>query len=96
MRCGSTVDARVAGAFLQGNCSTLFRTQTQGDCKAAFTFSRLKGTERSRTLVASKTAFEIEEGTTAAAGSPAPHGCSVGRSMSSITISGNSGKVRMG
>src|ERR1700730_17077095 len=44
------------------------RTQTHDDCKAAFTFSRLKGTERSRTPVASKTAFEIEEGITAAAG----------------------------
>ena len=32
----------------------------------------------------------------AAVGSPAPHGRSLGRSMSSIATSGTSGKVRMG
>ena len=54
------------------------------------------GTERRRTPMASNTAFEIADGTTAADGSPAPHGDVVGRSMSSKTISGTSGKVRIG
>jgi hypothetical protein len=72
------------------------RPDSQADCRATFTFSRLKGTERSRTPVASKTAFEIDEETMAAEGSPTPHGFSVGLSISSITISGTSGKVRMG
>ena len=44
---------------------------------AAFTLSGVYGTERSRTPVASNTAFEIADGTTAAAGSPAPHGARV-------------------
>src|SRR5271165_5102693 len=72
------------------------RSEAQVDSRAAFTFCRVNGTERSRTPVASKTAFEIDEETIALVGSPAPHGFSVGRSISSITISGNSGKVRMG
>ena len=50
---------------------------------AAITLSGVKGTERSRTPIASNTAFEIAEGTTAAAGSPAPHGRSFGRSIRS-------------
>ena len=37
-------------------------------------------------LVAREIAFETAEGTTAAVGSPAPHGFSVGRSINSITI----------
>jgi hypothetical protein len=41
---------------------------------AAFTFAGVNGTERNRAPVASKTAFEIAEETTAAVGSPAPHG----------------------
>ena len=61
-------------------------------CSAALTFSRLNGTERRRMPVASKTAFEIEEDITAAEGSPAPQGFSVGRSIRSITISGTLGK----
>ena len=36
------------------------------------------------------------DGITAALGSPAPHGFSVGRSINSITISGTCGKVRSG
>jgi hypothetical protein len=49
----------------------------------ALTLSGVKGTERSRTPIASNTAFEMAEGTTAAAGSPAPHGRSFGRSIRS-------------
>src|SRR5262245_11132208 len=63
---------------------------------AAFTLLGVNGTERSRTPVASNTAFEIADGTTAAAGSPAPQGGMVGRSMRSMTISGTCGKVRIG
>ena len=51
---------------------------------AALTLSGVNGTERSRTPIASKTAFEIADGTTAADGSPAPQGFSFGRSISSI------------
>jgi hypothetical protein len=58
--------------------------------------SLVKGADRSPTPIASKTAFEMDDEMTAAAGSPAPHGFSVGRSIRSITISGTSGKVRMG
>src|SRR6266480_4070825 len=54
---------------------------------AARTLSGVKGTERSRTPTASKTALAIAEGTIAAVGSPAPHGRSFGRSMRSMTIS---------
>ena len=50
---------------------------------AAVTLSGLKGTDRSRTPIASNTAFEIAGGTTDAEGSPAPHGRSVGRSIRS-------------
>jgi hypothetical protein len=50
---------------------------------AAITLSGVKGTERSRTPIASNTAFEIADGTTAPAGSPAPHGRSFGRSIRS-------------
>src|ERR1700730_18259891 len=63
---------------------------------AALTFAGVNGTERKRTPVASKTAFAIEDGTTGAAGSPTPHGFARGRSMSSISIRGTSGKVRIG
>ncbi len=63
---------------------------------APFTLSGVNGTDRSRTPVASKTAFEIADGTTAADGSPAPQGFSVGRSIRSMTTSGTSGKVRIG
>ena len=63
---------------------------------AAFTLSGVYGTERSRTPMASNTALEIADGTTAAAGSPAPHGRSAGRSIRSMTISGTSGNVRIG
>ena len=51
---------------------------------AAFTLSGVNGTERRRTPVASNTAFEIADGTKAAAGSPAPHGGMVGRSIKSM------------
>ena len=51
--------------------------------KAAFTFSGVNGTERMRTPVASNTALAMAEGTTAAAGSPAPQGRSFGRSIRS-------------
>src|SRR5262249_47123115 len=63
---------------------------------AAFTFSGVNGTERSRTPTASNTAFEIADGTTDAEGSPAPHGRSAGRSIRSMTISGTSGNLRIG
>src|SRR5262249_61905312 len=63
---------------------------------AALTLSGVKGPERSRTPIASNTALEIADGTTAAAGSPAPHGRSLGRSIRSITISGTSGNFRIG
>src|SRR5580693_10538167 len=72
------------------------RNEVQVDSRATFTFCRVNGAERRRTPVASKTAFEIDAGTMALEGSPAPNGGSVGRSISSITISGTSGKVRMG
>ena len=68
----------------------------QAPCIAALTFAGVKGTERNRTPTASKTAFAIADGTIADAGSPAPHGGSVGRLISSITTSGTSAKVRMG
>src|ERR1700733_8851526 len=67
-------------------------SEAQVDSKATFTFRRVNGAERRRTPVASKTAFEIDAGTMALEGSPAPNGGSVGRSISSITISGTSGK----
>ena len=51
--------------------------------RAAFTFSGVNGTERMRTPVASKTALAMADGTTAAAGSPAPQGRSFGRSIRS-------------
>ena len=41
---------------------------------AAKTFAGMKGTERSRTPIASNTALPIAPGTIAADGSPAPHG----------------------
>src|ERR1700730_7609743 len=63
---------------------------------AVCTLSGVNGTERSRAPVASKTAFEMADGTTAAEGSPPPHGFSSGRSMRSMATSGISGKVRMG
>ena len=56
----------------------------------------LKGTDRKRAPVASKTAFAIAAGTTEVVGSPAPQGTSVGRSISSMATSGTFGKVRMG
>src|SRR5207245_4594430 len=43
-----------------------------------------------------KTAYEIADGTTAAAGSPAPHGGWSGRLISTDTTSGTSGNVRIG
>src|SRR6266849_3793964 len=63
---------------------------------AACTLAGLNGTERSRTPTASNTAFAIAEGTTAVAGSPTPHGFSVGRSISSMSTSGISENVKMG
>ena len=66
------------------------------DLKIGCSFDALNGTERILAPVASKIAFEIAEGTTAAVGSPAPHGFSVGRSINSMTISGSSGNVRIG
>jgi len=48
---------------------------------ASFTFSGLKGTDRILTPAASKIAFEIADGITAADGSPAPQGFSFGRSI---------------
>ena len=65
-------------------------------CIAAFTLVGVYGIERSRMPVASNTAFEIAEGMTEAAGSPAPHGFSVGRSIRSMTISGTRGNLRIG
>ncbi len=58
-------------------------SETQAVPKAAFTFPGVNGTERMRTPVASKTALAIADGTTAAAGSPAPQGRSFGRSIRS-------------
>jgi hypothetical protein len=46
--------------------------------KVSLTFSGVNGTDRKRTLVASNTAFEIADGTTAAEGSPVPQGFSDG------------------
>ena len=43
----------------------------------SFTFSGVKGTERILTPAASKIAFEIADGMTAADGSPAPQGFSI-------------------
>ena len=63
---------------------------------AVFTLAGENGTERNRTPMASNTAFEIAEGTTAAEGSPAPHGGDIGRSIRSMMISGTSAKVRIG
>src|SRR5207302_2615407 len=63
---------------------------------AASTLAGVKGTDRSRTPIASKTALAVAAGTTAAAGSPAPHGLSVGRSTSSMSTVGISGNVRIG
>src|SRR5690242_19561362 len=63
---------------------------------AARTLAGVKGTERSRTPVASKIALAIAAGTTAAVGSPAPHGFSCGRSIRSIATSGTSGNVKIG
>ena len=62
----------------------------------ALTLAGVNGIERKRTPVASNTALAIAEGITAALGSPAPQGFSVGRSINSITISGTCGKVRIG
>src|SRR5215467_12799069 len=62
----------------------------------AFTLSGVNGTERRRTPIVSNTALEIAEGATAADGTPAPHGGIFGRSIRSMTISGISGKVRIG
>lgn len=50
---------------------------------AAFTLAAVNGTERIRTPVASNMAFATADGTTAAAGSPAPQGRSFGRSIRS-------------
>jgi hypothetical protein len=66
------------------------------DLKIDCSFAALNGTERILAPVASKIAFEIAEGTTAAVGSPAPHGFSVGRSINSMTISGSSGNDEIG
>src|SRR5207253_2854144 len=63
---------------------------------AASTLAGVKGTDRSRTPIASKTALAMAAGTTAAAGSPAPHGLSVGRSTSSMSTVGISANVRIG
>ena len=62
----------------------------------ALTLSGVNGTERRRAPVASNTAFETAADTTAADGSPAPQGFSAGRSIRSMTMSGTSGKVRIG
>src|SRR5215470_13327335 len=58
--------------------------------------SGVNGTVRILTPVASKTALEIADGTTAADGSPAPHGGSWGRLISSDSTTGTSGNVRIG
>jgi glycosyltransferase involved in cell wall biosynthesis len=57
--------------------------QSQAVPKAAFTLVGVNGTERMRTPVASNTALATADGTTAAAGSPAPQGRSFGRSIRS-------------
>src|SRR5437867_8382361 len=77
------------------------RAAEQGDVHdparmAASTLAGVKGTDRSRTPIASKTALAMAAGTTAAAGPPAPHGFSVGRSTSSMSTVGISGNVRIG
>ena len=77
------------------------RAAVEGDVRgsawmAARTLAGVKGTDRSRTPIASKTALAMAAGTTAAAGSPAPHGLSVGRSTSSMSTVGTSGNVRIG
>ncbi|MFB0898931.1 MAG: hypothetical protein QMB14_04845 [Polaromonas sp.] len=46
---------------------------------AAFTLAGRKGTNRNRTPIASKTAFEIADGTTIGAISPAPHSGTPGK-----------------
>src|SRR6266849_10201067 len=63
------------------------------DCAfaAALKRSGVNGTVRIRTPVASKTALEIADGTTAADGSPTPHGGSAGRLISSDSTTGTSG-----
>src|SRR5262249_30704063 len=81
------VEERSAGAL---------RISHQLPCIAAFTLASIYGIERSRMPVASNTAFEIAEGMTEAAGSPAARGFSVGRSIRSMTISGTWGNLRIG
>src|SRR5215475_3504494 len=70
--------------------------RAQDAFNAAITLSGVYGIERRRTPTASNTALEIADGTTAADGSPAPHGRSVGRSIRSMTMSGTSGIFRIG
>src|SRR5262249_20658685 len=64
--------------------------------RPACTFIGVNGTLRSRTPMASNTALEIAGGGRQAAGSPTPHGGSVGRLISSMWTSGTSGKRRIG
>ncbi len=56
----------------------------------------MNGTVRTRAPTASKIALEMADGTTAADGSPAPHGGSAGRLSSSTSTRGASGNVRIG
>jgi hypothetical protein len=54
------------------------------------------GTERRRAPVASKMAFATAAGMAVGVGSPAPQGCSVGRSISTTSTLGASLKRRIG
>ena len=60
-----------------GSVDRSLGSEAQVGSKATFTFCRVNGAERRRTPVASKTAFEIDAGTMALEGSPAPNGGSV-------------------
>ena len=63
---------------------------------AAFALAGKNGTDRKRTPVASKTAFEIADGTTVGAISPAPQSGISGRLMRLTWMRGTSGKRKIG
>src|SRR5262245_50805024 len=63
---------------------------------AALTRSGVNGTVRRRTPVASNTALASAAATGAVAASPAPSGGASSRWISSTSIAGTSGKVRIG
>ena len=81
------------------------RSERRAECSYAFagapfsdalTFAGVNGTLRSRTPIASNTAFEMAGGGRHAAGSPTPHGGSAGRLISSMKTSGTWGNRRIG